>query len=72
MQIEKYHIVYENYGKDKLISYKKLTLTPTTPRAFWAAAPKETKSCRIQGDFCLSICPSVRPSIRPPPRPSQV
>ena len=21
---------------------------------FWAAAPKGTKSCRTQGDFCLS------------------
>ena len=37
---------------------------------FWAAAPKGTKSCRTQGDFCLSVCPLVRSLVRlsvPPP-----
>ena len=27
----------------------------------WAAAPKGTKSCRSQGDFCSSVCPFVSP-----------
>ena len=36
---------------------------------FWAAAPKGTKSCRTQGDFCSSFRPFVRPFV--PPRPSQ-
>ena len=35
--------------------------------AFWAAAPKGTKSCRTQGDFRSSFCSFVRssPLIRP-------
>ena len=32
-----------------------------------AAAPKGTKSCRTQGDFCLSVHSSVRPSVPPGP-----
>ena len=28
-----------------------------------AAAPKGTKSCRTQGDFCSSICLFIRPSV---------
>ena len=34
--------------------------------AFWAVAPKGTKFCRTQGDFCSSVCLFVSP-----PRPSQ-
>ena len=37
---------------------------------FWAAAPKETKSCRTQGDFC-SFVYSFAHSFVCPPRPSQ-
>ena len=33
---------------------------------FLAAAPKGTKSCRIQGDFRSFVHLSVRPSVRPP------
>ena len=35
---------------------------------FWAAAPKGTKPCRTQGDFCSSIYLSVRPFVRLPPQ----
>ena len=46
--------------------------------SFWAAAPKGTKSCRTQGDFCSSVRSfvrssvrsSVRPFVRPSVRPS--
>ena len=34
----------------------------TSNLSFWAAAPKGTKSCRTQRDFCSSFCHSVRSS----------
>ena len=39
---------------------------PSSLQPFWAAAPKGTKSCRTQGDFCLSVLPFVPPGhLRP-------
>merc|ERR1711911_250311 len=35
---------------------------PCSHSTFWAAAPKGTKSCRTQGDFCSSFRHSVRSS----------
>ena len=34
---------------------------------FWAVALKGTKSCRTQGDFCLSVCSFVRLLVPPGP-----
>ena len=39
--------------------------------AFWAGAPKGTKSCTRHGDLCSSVRSSVCPFVRPPPRLSQ-
>ena len=37
-----------------------------------AAAPKGTKSCRIQGESVRLVHPYIRPSVRPsPPRPPE-
>ena len=45
-----------------MISYPTIEWVPQKTKfrqAFWAAAPKGTKSCRTQGDFCWSVCPFV-------------
>ena len=41
---------------------------------FWAAAPKGTKSCRTQGDFCSSVCSFVHLFVcsSPPSGPSDL